>query len=52
MQTKFLNFGGFRFRATEGTKCHRCRFSIFLNVGMLVFCTTQNATLAIKHNGI
>ena len=51
MQLKLLKFGGFRFNATEDTKCHSWIFSIFLNVSLpLVFCTAQKTILANKHN--
>ena len=42
IQLKLLKFGGFRFRATEDTKCHSCIFSNFMNVSLLlVFSTAQ-----------
>ena len=50
MQLKLLKPRGFRFLATEDTKCHSWIFSIFLNVSLpLVVCTAQKTILTNKH---
>ena len=51
MPLKLMEFRGFRLPATKDTKYHSCISSIFLNASLLlVFCTTQKAILANRHN--